>query len=280
MELLFRSSTAFEAVSEAIFDPQHDLEAFDRLFLQTWFVRLGVDKPEQYEQLIADLLHYVDGEELSGFLQGLPNGHPSFVDWFGKSLVGKTSVRALLKELASAYPFGPVEEPDFVSEARQNLEHLDMPGRLQEIVGEPWPKPEGPIYFVISRYSSHPYNIYPDVVLNPVKDNHKWHIAGFGHEAGHLLTWEMCRDPEVRSLCQNETTKGFGERVAEFCNKLLLDAYRISCKEVFPECDSWADYMYEKNPGKPLFDAMLDEIQLGSYTSFRSECIRILQRFQ
>ena len=178
MELLFRSSTAFEAVSEAIFDPQHDLEAFDRLFLQTWFVRLGVDKPEQYEQLIADLLHY------------------------------------------------------------------------------------------------------PDVVLNPVKDNHKWHIAGFGHEAGHLLTWEMCRDPEVRCLCQNETTKGFGERVAEFCNKLLLDAYGISCKEVFPECDSWADYMYEKNPGKPLFDAMLDEIQLGSYTSFRSECIRILQRFQ
>jgi hypothetical protein len=90
----------------------------------------------------------------------------------------------------------------------------------------------------------------------------------------------MCLDPDVRALCGNDVTKGFAERVAELCTKLLLDSYGIPCEAAYPECAGWHDYMYERNPGKPMFDAMIEEIRLGTYTDFQAACLDVLRRFQ
>ncbi len=281
MEIELASNVAFEAVSQVIFDEQRDLEPFDRLYLQTWFVRHGIDKTKEYEQLLEDLLDYVRSGEPTAFLLNLASGHPTFIDWFGRPLVGKEQVENIIGELKRMVPFDPKPAvPSWIDEAEHYLQPLGMADRLQLIVGEPYPKPQGPIHYVISQYASHAYNIYPDVVAHFRKNNLKWYIAGFGHEAGHLLTWEMCRAPEVRELCDNDRTKGFAELLAILCNKLLLDAYEISCEEVFTEYSGWDEYMYEKNPGKPLFEALISEITLGSYSSLRDECIRILKGFQ
>lgn len=281
MKIKVESNSVFETVSRAIFDEKWKQTSYEKLFLQTWFSRLGLSQTDQYERLLLDLQSYFENGNPSDFLRSLAMDHPKFLDWFGKSLVGNEDAKRIVTYLLREKPYAAeVEVPGFVGEVQEYLTSLDIAGKLQEITGQPYPKPDGLMHFIISEATSHAYNVYPDIVVHFRKDNPQWYVAGYGHEAGHILTWDMCFDPKVQCLCKNDITKGFNERMAELCNKLLLDACGIECREVFTECDSWEDYMYEKNPGKPLFDRMISKIQLGSYTNFRDACVEILTEFQ
>jgi hypothetical protein len=229
----------------------------------------------------VDLQSYFVGGNPSDFLCCLAIEHPKFLDWFGKPLVENEDAKRIIANLLREKPYAVAAEvPSYVSEVQEYLTSLDIADKLQEIIGQPYPKPNGPMHYIICEMTSHAYNVYPDVVVHFKKDHPQWYVAGYGHEAGHILTWDMINDPEVRELCKNDVTKGFAERVAELCNKLLLDACGIECSDVFTEFDSWQDYIYEKNPGKPLFDMMISRIKLGSYTSFREACVEILTEFQ
>ena len=282
LEIKVEANSVFEAVSRVIFDDKWEqISSYEKLFLQTWFSRLGPSRIDQYGKFLLDLQSYFGNGDPSDFLCSLTMEHPKFLDWFGKPLVGNGDAQRIVDQLLHEKPYSvKAEVPIFVSEVQEYLTSLDIADKLQEIVGQSYPKPDQPIRYVISETTSHAYNVYPDVVVHFKKENPQWYVAGYGHEAGHILTWDMCGAPEVRELCQNDVTKGFAERVAELCNKLLLDSCGIECCEVFTECDSWEDYMYEKNPGKPLFDKMIAEIQLGSYSNFRETCIGILKAFQ
>ena len=281
MKIWVESNTVFEAVSRVIFDDKWEQISYEKLFMQTWFSRLGPSQIDQYERLLLDLQSYFGNGNPPDFLCSLATEHPKFLDWFGKSLVGSEDAQRIVTHLLREKPYAAeAEVPSFIGEVQAYLTSLDIADKLQEIVGQPYPKPDGSIRYIISKATSHAYNVYPDIVVHFKRDNPQWYVAGYGHEAGHILTWDMCFDPEVQCLCKNDVTKGFNERIAELCNKLLLDSCGIECREVFTECDSWEDYMYEKNPGKPLFDRMIAKIQLGSYSDFREECIGILNEFQ
>jgi hypothetical protein len=275
----FESSSVFETISERIFDPQYNAEPMHRLFLHVWFVRYGVSPKTDYERLINDLLEYTQSGLPSSLMLDLASENPYFIDWFGKQLVSNHQIRDVLQNIETISTSDP-DVPSFVDDAKAFVEPLGIADTLQEIVGEPYPKPDRPIRYVISEFTTNAYNVYPDTIVHFKKDNPKWYIAGYGHEAGHLLTWNLCTELSARKLCGNERTKGVSELLAVLLNKLLLDAYDIECNEVFEECESWDDYMYEKNPGKPLFEAMIHKIQLGSYSSFRDECIRLVESFQ
>ena len=279
MELVVQSSKTLEALSEVIFDEKWDVDPMHRLYVQTWLVRSGVAAAQEPERVLRELLDYARTGTPSPYLQQLGSLNPYFLDWFGKPLVGDSSVLSLLSELIGMAPYA-VEVPAFLDGVDRYLQPLGLPDRLQSIVGEPYPLPDAPLRYVVSEHTTHAYNVYPDTIVHFRKENPKWYVAGFGHEAGHLLTWDMCSSPEVRPLLQNDTTRGFSELIATLLNKLLLDAYGICCDEVFVEIQGWESYLYEKNPGKPLFDAMMSEIEVGSYSSLREECLRLLRLFQ
>ena len=102
--------------------------------------------------------------------------------------------------------------------------------------------------FIISEATSHAYNVYLDIVCHCQKDSSQWYVAGYGHEASHILAWDMCCNPKVCDPRRNDVTKEFAETVAELCNK-LLDACDTDCSDVFAEYDGWEDYIHEWNPG-------------------------------
>jgi hypothetical protein len=282
MDISIESNSVFEAVSKAIFTGSWEPSDYQKLFLHTWFCRLGPAHTDQYERLLLDLQSYFSDGTPSEFLRSLVSSHPYFLDWFGKPLVGNADAARVVASLLLDRPYAEVDRviPDYVDEVQEYLTSLDIASKLKGIVGQPYPSPDGPIHYVISETTSHAYNVYPDIVCHFQRDNPQWYVAGYGHEVGHILTWEMCHDPDVRDLCRNEATSEFAERVAELCCKLLLDSCGIACNDVFTECDDWEDYMYEKNPGKPLFDRMISEIKLGSYSSFEDACLTILKDFQ
>jgi hypothetical protein len=281
MKIQFESSGTFEALSKTIFDPQFEADSMHRQFLQVWFVRLGVAPDTNYQRLVHDLFNYTQTGSPSPFLLELASENPYFIDWFGKGLVENPLIQNILSNININIEVSSDDEiPSFIQDVKSYIEPLKIADRLQAIVGEPYPKPERPVRYVISEYVPGAYNVYPDTIVHFKKDNPKWYIAGYGHEAGHLLTWNLCTELSARKLCGNERTRGVSELIAVLLNKLLLDAYDIECNEVFEECESWDTYMYEKNPGKPLFDAMINEIQLDSYSCFRDECIRLVEMFQ
>ena len=281
MDIRVEGNSVFEAISNTIFDDDWTPKSFEKAYLHTWFSRVGPSQTDQYERLLLDLQAYFASGEPSDYLRSLATEHPKFLDWFGANLVGSEDALRIVASMLRDKPYADEPEvPAHVGEVQDYLASLGAADKLEEIVGQPYPKPEDPVRCIISGSSSALYNVYPDTVVCSRRDHLQWYVAGYGHEAGHILTWDMCRDPEVQKLCGNEVTKAFAERVGELCNKLLLDACGIACNEVFPECESWDVYMYEKNPGKPLFDAMVEEIRVGEYSDLRTACVEILERFQ
>ena len=92
MQIVVESNSAFEAVSKVIFDETWKLEASERLYLHTWFSRLGPTRIAECERLLADLAAYLAGGDPSAFLCWLSADHPKFLDWFGRDLVGNQRV--------------------------------------------------------------------------------------------------------------------------------------------------------------------------------------------
>jgi len=134
-------NSGFEAVSKTIFSDDRQSADFERLYPQTWFCLLGPVQMDRYESRLIDLQSYFMGGAPSDFLSSLAAGHPHFLDWFGKPLVGNAEAQSIIARLLHERPYATeatsAADVDSVQDATNIIGHRQhTPGDSRSAISE------------------------------------------------------------------------------------------------------------------------------------------------
>lgn len=278
-KILVQSSQYFDNISNIIFK-YPSLSKIEKLYLHTWFTKARIDKPVDIIKMSYELKSYIQTGYKSVYLKSNTTSHPKMFNWFGEPLRNNNHVihviDAIINDLNKFEDYEPnkdiVNIQDYFNKLKPdeilcNLLKINYSGNI--------------IKFIICNELPNPYNVYPDIIAHKRVDNKKWYIAGFGHEFGHILTWDLVNDDEIRNLIKTPETKGFPEMIAHVCSKLLMDSYNYKVSDLVPDCNSWSEFGFSsKYPGFLLYKELLDVINPINQNSLKDICLETLRRYQ
>ncbi len=273
------SSKFIDKLSEHILSA-NELKEYHKLFLHTWFVRVDFEEPKQIIEMCKNLKRYITTGEKTLFLTNIVKSHPKMFDWFGKTLIGNEYVVKILDNIINElYIPKKYSASNFVYEIEDYFFNLKPADILSKLIGIDYCGEE--LRFIICEFLSHPYNLYPDTIVHKRAENKIWYIAGFGHEFGHILTWDLVDDIRALNLCNNPVTKSFAEMIAHVCSKLLMEYYGFNIIDLSPDIKSWHNFGFStKHPGYKLYCELIDEMKASIGNQFKDSCINILEKYQ
>jgi hypothetical protein len=150
---------------------------------------------------------------------------------------------------------------------------LDIADVFSDLLSIPYPENVHEIEYYILPFDISAYNIYPNQIAHFRAENKKHYVAGYGHECGHLLTWDICQDEEIKMAFSSKGIKNYPERIAELCAKLLMDSFGIKCNEVFEQCSDWDKYLNESHPDYRFFMHLINTIDGNEMHNIRKQLI-------
>ena len=258
MKVSVRAGAELIAASDIIFSETYNLSHMQRLYLQTWMIRLHLSENES-EIYLHDFLKFLTDDITTERLLKRIENHPRFMERFGNPLRDGGEVIAVVREIIKCHVLNPNQTlPEHISDMQEYLNSFDIADVFSDLLAIHYPENVHEIEYYILPFDISAYNFYPNQIAHFKTENKKYYVAGYGHEGGHILTWDICQNEETKSAFSAKGIKNYPERIAELCTKLVLDSYGIKCKEVFDQCSDWDEYLSKSHPDYRFFMHLID----------------------
>lgn len=252
------SSEMYDRITETLVNDESATMANVALYL--WYAKGVTDNLDQLKSLHQSLVCYIQSGTPAAGLVELTQNFPAMFDWYGKDIVHSDQAFHLMEKLGKVLEGNFSLEPHpFVLEAGAYLNRIDVTGKMERLLGLPWPVET--VRLFVSPFLFNPTYVYPNTILCHVDPTCAAYVAMLAHEGGHILTLNLANHPAFRKK-NRELSANLAEAIAHAIQMCMVDACGVRYEDLFPGQDihNYVEYFEKGHPWLKDHAKMIDRL--------------------